>query len=1024
MTVTSYLPRSPHPVYPPVTQSESPIALSQAPTAAATPLAGETPQAKGDGELKNEIIKSLIQYQSSSTPKPVQSIDVTNIPSRSSYGQQLALHDGIVNSKAFKQWKIDNQLDQADTLTIDTQKGTITGITYGKNYQVKTVDLHTFAGWPLLLSATKALMPEEGRLTLSCAGDAKTTTATKLHNIARFYGIEFPSLEEYLKEGPGAQLKAVRLLTSKLSTETITPANASDPFKEDLSHQKTQLADLNNRFRMSTALASLPHTTRRSSANDIYEDMVASRVYVEPESSYAPKVNQPYTPQVDLVSLMEGYGITPPKSYEEVDTLTKALQSPPLRTPAHGNLAGALTHLSIEDQRVFHQVIKEALSPEEETSLLDQLTRGIEWDEKAFSDSPRLAIDAMLKSPFAQKLAKAAEERLGKLASPDAISDWALEAIHTVLGPHEDLEKYTTPKTLGLATFIMSSRKSPESLVKNKPEFLTKGTHSGVSFATAFARTEAQAPGATSNMTYAEIMKRADLPPVTLADRMIEQQAQNTALKDWGVINGVLVANDQGEYTESQMEQVRDSFSQQVSELNAASETFSKEIPDLHKRAVDAIKKWNPHLTEEQILSKSLDATDPELLAFPGPYSLVDVFLQKTDRYDTYRRDKFTSREPSIDLDTVVIHADQASVMKGSFNTDIKSYSEEHESATRAQTKYLISNLSLDDRRIIENGKITVSREVQVSTNNFGASNVKRVSHSSVIVRSEVQEEGRTRVYSYEIDGATNTVRKRDDLKDITPGSLPGEFPTGLTSTYLESIIPDGDYTTGLLDQHPSGASDGVPNSYFSERSKYIADAMVKSVDIKGYEDYLRGQTTFDTEVPFYQKIVDFLKGLIPGYNAVENFVAGKWQEGLVDLAWDAFGFLLAGATATVKAGASAAGGASNTLLKGGKKLARGAIGALNPLDPQGLGLAGVQEVIKTVQRPGVAGSKSLPFSGFKFDVANTFKNVSHATIGTADRGGEKQEVAATQWNGNWYALDPVTYKPYGLPLKDFAASS
>jgi hypothetical protein len=32
-------------------------------------------------------------------------------------------------------------------------------------------------------------------------------------------------------------------------------------------------------------------------------------------------------------------------------------------------------------------------------------------------------------------------------------------------------------------------------------------------------------------------------------------------------------------------------------------------------------------------------------------------------------------------------------------------------------------------------------------------------------------------------------------------------------------------------------------------------------------------------------------------------------------------------------------------------------------------------------------------------------------------------EVAAVTWNGHWYALDPVTLKPHGLPLKDFLPS-
>lgn len=1041
-------------ILPPVTGEVTTLSGNQAPANISSPVADKTVETPGDASFKADIRKALEKYFQSPTPLPLQGVEVSNIPSDSSYGKLIGAQRDIIDSPAFKQWRKDNQLDDVYSLTIDINTGTITGKTFGNNPTTKTVDLHTFVGGDLLLSTTKALTPEGGRFTLRGGGDFLESTATALPNIARFYGTEFSSLKEYFDDGRATQQAAAKLFHSQLGNEPLTPANATDPFREDMSRLKLQIADMEYRFQLSKHLESILQRNDFPSENYIRTELNSYSILFNEESSFALKDDPNYNKRINLVTVLQGYGMSIPKSYAELEALIKALQTPQLTAPAHGNLTGAISQLDNNDQRKLYETTKGALLPLEESSLLVQLTRDIPLDEKAFKENPRLAIAAMLKSPFAQKLADLAEEQLGKLASPEAINDWVLAALHTVLDKesvntnpptstsnkiagfdlanvdHIGKENSTlrkelsehlisigraTPENVDLVMYILLSRKAPHLLVKDVPPFVVKGSHAQVSFTTAVARLEAQAPGSTSNMTYAEVMKRADLPPVNVTDQAIEQQAQNNALKEWGVLNGLLVANDQDNYPPSQIDQVRASFNKQISDLSAASTAFSNEVPDLQKRALAAIKSWNPHLTEEQILRKSLDAVNSEFLEFPGPYSLVDVFLQKTDNITTYTKGDFTSRDADIDLDKIDLQGAASVQYKNNFNSDVKAYLNDHEAASKTQVKFLLSGLSLEDQRIIQNGKVSVSKLVKVSKSNYGDQNTEYVSPNSVFVRSEVKDKDGVRTYTYEINGADNTVKRRDDLNPITPGPLPTSFRAGFGGTYLESVTPDGDYPADLLDQNPSGVSEGVPKSYFSERSQYIADAMVKSVDVQRYEEQLRGQTTFDTEVPFHQKVVDFLKGLVPGYNAIENFIEGKWQEGLVDLAWDAFGFLLGGATAGVKVGTSAA----KTFLSGGKKLVRGVLGAINPLDPKGLALVAVQEIVKAIQNSAVTGT----FNNLKIDVVKTFSNIPNATVGKAVIDGKTQEVGAVNLGGDWYALDPVTRKPYGLPLKEFTTS-
>ena len=106
-------------------------------------------------------------------------------------------------------------------------------------------------------------------------------------------------------------------------------------------------------------------------------------------------------------------------------------------------------------------------------------------------------------------------------------------------------------------------------------------------------------------------------------------------------------------------------------------------------------------------------------------------------------------------------------------------------------------------------------------------------------------------------------------------------------------------------------------------------------------------------------------------------------------------------------------------------KLARGALGALNPVDIKGVAFGFGQLAITKIQESGGSpGNQQSPIGPFKYDVANTFRRIDNATVGTASMQGKTEDVAAMQINGKWYALDPLTKKPYGLPLVNFTPAA
>lgn len=797
------------------------------------------------------------------------------------------------------------------------------------------------------------------------------------------------------------------------------------------------------------------------------QNVLDTPVEIDPTSSYFRDHNLKPDVAVTLRDYLVGHGIVLPTNASELKNIAQSLASPPIEKPAHGNLGGAHswpTPMSNDDRRALAAMTSKFLEGQPENTLLAYLTRGVEYRQNfgaSFLEDRSRGIDNVLEFPNVKKFALAAEREFGEIASPNVIADWMLTALYDALDPlsinatspdsnrtkvagfdlanmnlsgmnAQDIyatlsdhlrETGVTNHYNGvLAMEVLLARKAPELLVKDIPETLTKGTHSWVSFVTAVARIEAEAPGSTSRMTYAQVMMRHELAPITLADKLVEQQAQTDALKDWGVYNGVLTRSSTDQYSEEDMAKVRAAFNEQMHQLNESSKTFATPFPVLHEMAVASIKEQNPHLSEEQIKRKVLTPKDSGFLEFPGPYSLVDILINAERHHKDVALDSYTSSDKDIDLSTIALRKFTNSSVVYTFETQLSVLFDRFERATQTQVKNLISKLPIEDRKIIEHGKVTISKEVDVSYEAYSqVQKRKDSSPTSIFLQSEfVDAQGNKGTHTYEIDSAKNTIRKRIDLNDKIPGAISDDK---INSKRLVPLAPDGNYSDNVLTAGSTDAVNDAPNSFASEKTQYIADAMVKKISIRDNAESLRGTTAFDGEVPFWQKIEDFVVGLIPGYNAVKNFIAGNWREGLIDVAFDVFGFLLAGAGGAARAAGAGARAGSSAFGSTAKRLVRGTIGALNPIDPKGIAQGFVQEGITYLPNSG-PGRNNQPSFKIKYDPVKIFRNVENATIGNANMQGTTTAIAATQKNGKWYALDPVSKQPFGLPLKDFVPSA
>lgn len=1027
-------------------------------------------------------------------------VEIDRIPWNSSLGQTRALMLKLLESPAFKDWAKQNDVDLSKPLTINVDSGTLDVTTTGSKQRnpfdfspptptAKSLDIHSFTGWPLLKSVAKTLAGPGNVVSFDTASTATTAT---IADIARFHGHAVPS-DRILS--PSQRQASIQQLLDKLQDPDSDTYNErfNFPPQQYLNNQVSELGDLNNRNAVIGVIsnvvndkakdledleAELQFWQKRSGYEETIEELkltikqrlqsvLDTPVEIDPTSSYFRDHNLKPDVAVTLRDYLVGHGILLPTNASELKNIAQSLASPPVEKPAHGNLGGAHswpTPMSNDDRRALAAMTSKFLEGQPENTLLAYLTRGVEYRQNfgaSFLEDRSRGIDNVLEFPNVKKFALAAEREFGEIASPNVIADWMLTALYDSLDPlsinatspdsnrtkvagfdlanmnlsgmnAQDIyatlsdhlrETGVTNHYNGvLAMEVLLARKAPELLVKDIPETLTKGTHSWVSFVTAVARIEAEAPGSTSRMTYAQVMMRHELAPITLADKLVEQQAQTDALKDWGVYNGVLTRSSTDQYSEEDMAKVRAAFNEQMHQLNESSKTFATPFPVLHEMAVASIKEQNPHLSEEQIKRKVLTPKDSGFLEFPGPYSLVDILINAERHHKDVALDSYTSSDKDIDLSTIALRKFTNSSVVYTFETQLSVLFDRFERATQTQVKNLISKLPIEDRKIIEHGKVTISKEVDVSYEAYSqVQKRKDSSPTSIFLQSEfVDAQGNKGTHTYEIDSAKNTIRKRIDLNDKIPGAISDDK---INSKRLVPLAPDGNYSDNVLAAGSTDAVNDAPNSFASEKTQYIADAMVKKISIRDNAESLRGTTAFDGEVPFWQKIEDFVVGLIPGYNAVKNFIAGNWREGLIDVAFDVFGFLLAGAGGAARAAGAGARAGSSAFGSTAKRLVRGAIGALNPIDPKGIAQGVVQEGITYLANSG-PGRNNQPSFKIKYDPVKIFRNVENATIGNANMQGTTTAIAATQKNGKWYALDPVSKQPFGLPLKDFVPSA
>lgn len=1024
---------------------------------------GSGAQAKGDSQLAGIFAQALRSAASTGRLD-----DIDNIPADSTFGQWWSHLQNAMKSPCFVDWATTQGIDLTKSIEINPRENLIAAMVGGQR--------KTFSGAQLGHLWTSMMAPIMQAAKALTSGSAylyspTSSTSAPYRAVADFYGEALSGQTRESAAARAAEFEQTNAFKAKWPAPELS--------EEALQSQQANLANADDRRSFATALLpiaqevdALSETLMRRTKLDPLDqlDLPPERVPVLLEQLIRRElssVNITLSPDPTLQPLREGatvsleqylndIGWNVPTGRDELFNLGRMLYAPPLSQLPLGDFGGALswpTPLSDEDRRDMRDALSQNTlgiddlhSYDEGKGVLGYLTRNQQFEPYELRDPARF-IQTLLSTSKAQALGQALQEKFNGISTPESINDWTLGALSATLDRAFDSGSTSAPARTVVADFglarsahwglptstvvagltkhlfvtgraslelapiaahLLLSRRAPAFLVKDIPDKVTYGSHSWVSFSTAVARLESQAPGSTAHMNYAHVMQRADVAPVTEQERQVERTAQQDALKDWGVANGVIQLNTLDEYADDEMSRVFKEFNAQVSALSEASQAYSTPMP---VRKEMALKELKHVYGDKMLLEDKCITLVPQNRDFPGPYSVLDLYMD--GKISSPQGGDWSSSNDDINIRSIQGNAYQLPDINKRFNTELPKYFSSAQSATGTQVKHLIATLPVQDRKTIEQAKITTLRESRVTKGAFSSELTETEVPHCLLVKTELAGV----VNVYEINLKENSIRKRDELEKhpLAPEYAASGPSNG--NVLLKEVTPSGSYPSDVTDEK---IQSGTPNSFSSEKTRYIADAMTEVVGIRKLEAEAKGVTTFDTEVPFYKKAREFMLNLIPLRSAIQNFQAGNIGDGIVDLTFDAFGFVL-GLHAAAKGAKALQTGASalSKVTHGGKILGRAAISSLNPLDGTGsvlISLANVGKKSATHTYRLLRGTNS-------YDLIQASKQFDASAMGTFKLQGSIVEGPAVLSKGKWYAFDALSGGPFGKALDDFQPS-
>lgn len=1044
--------------------------MAKAPTPAALNAAQGT--ANDDVTLLAEYIAAL-QNKLKSVDEKIE------VPKNTLLGQWLTLYQNQLERPAVQEWMRQQHIDPA-TVSIVASTGVLHATVDGV---ARRFTLSDTPGWkaiaePILAAARVITPTPETPLHLSFEnGVLKVPLAV----VSDFYGqprlngdevqikreiqiliatkrLRPISAQDPLR--PAAARSAQALADQRSRAETFYAATPQDsratvtgPQTKTVKHLIADKADLYD-LAVKLRYAATQGDGQPATAAQIEYSLNNERLVPFVGSSYA----MAQGPAPTLAVALNDLGLALPRTMDELTALANTLEQQSLSSPL-GNLGGALSWpvpMSQADQQKMLDFLYsaepnapgEALSPDGQATL-GYLMRGSAVTARDLQD-PEKALQKLLDTPRAQALGEALQTHMKGASSDTSIYDYLLSALNLgmdpkssfsrernrvgefdladsthwghspasvieSLGQHLVATQKATADTAKLATHLLLGHTAPQFLIKDIPDNVTVGSQAWAFLTIAAATIEAERPGAVRHMSFAEVMLEYN---ASKGRSPATEYAQSTALIDWAVANGVIAKRADGLYTPEQINTVRTAFNEQLDRRLWASNELSKAIPSREDIALAKLKERFGDLGE---LFKARVFTtgggDPKAeqgkTPLLSPYSLLDLAMENLPNLaQLTTHDSHISPAVLADLNNNRTFGEH-----GDFDKQFTSAIWDKKTAVKTTIKHLISQLPFEDRKNFEFGKITLFQEgsyrIGLGFNNKSA----HPNGPGLILKTELN--GQT--HAYEINLNKSTIER-------TPLSRAKNYETrqsnlvSTTKEFAPGFRPDE------LDLQSPG-NESTLNSFKSLRSEVIASAYIEhlNLDDPTIKEVARGQTNLEKAKHLAPQLSELLLNLIPFRSAIVNIRDGNYGEAALDLAMDVFGFLTAGAAVAgklVKIGSSAL-SAGTKALQAVKVIGAATIGVLNPVSGFGdVAKGGATLLLNGLGYLASQGTKAVNrFKGAtgSYDLLKAAsKSQGITATGTYKFLEQRVDVGATLQNSKWYALDPVSQKPFGQPLLDF----
>lgn len=939
--------------------------------------ADTTPQAKADQELA--VLFAAVSARSAKTGPSYDGIEsVEGIPPSSTFGQWWTHLHTLLKHPQFVEWATQRHINLSKPLMISLRDQITFTMTDGRREEFRATDENPL--WPVvvapILRAANVVAAGNSPLRLS----ASDSTSAPFEVVANFHGESVP-----LTTSRTAQLQQTQTFTKNAANAVPNKVEDGPANTGKLNTERTALGDLVDTRALCEKLKGLV----RYGTEGIEERLKNTTIEVHPHSSFGqgPEAGPGRTVTLEQFILANNWRL--PSTLEALENMISTLNAPPLQAPHLGSLGGAISWpapLSDHDQKSvyshFHYnlqlpaLVKERTEPQNPRGVLGYLTSHLHISQNELRD-PLKVIEKIINTPKAIELEAALHQKMGDGWKTSSSHDWLLTAIATTLDPEsmfgpqlnhlagfnladgrfmgqplatikqafiDHLIKLNraSPDMAPIAAQMLLSRTAPELLVKNVPASITLGSAAWVSFKAAVTRIEAYSPGATMQMTFAQVCARDALDPISQEGQAIQQVTSRAALIEWGKINGELVPRDDGNYPQADIDRVQRALADKTSTLQQAVEQLASKVPTQRDVALQQLKQQFGEGLPYEL--KCFRDNSPRgrghgnLASSTQPkYSLLDFYLSKPEvnPFSNWVSDNNTIA-PSM-IARLAHLPDAKSLHKQAF----VDYTEGTKKAQASVIKNQLAKLPLEDRKNLEFGSIRIFIEGQVSRYEsnlpgFTINDEDKVPSQPKEQKALIfQTERDGNLEFYEISAQKGQINKRDDLKtNFKEGpqgdwvKVPSHQGSKWTNTAIHEVKPSA--SQDAVQQRARQLPVTIPASFSSARSAYISNTVVNySNPESNFEQLLeltKSITTFDEEADKEKALFNIIVGLIPGASAVKNLINGDPLAALGDLLFDGVMYVTGSALGR---GASAVGGprGATRVAMASSRIGRGVLG-------------------------------------------------------------------------------------------------